>query len=331
MCATETCSYQELIARYFVLASIINSYGLYLKYLGQNGLNQNAFLSRQVGEAGLGPQLFRSPRPGIIVMEAVLGGKFEDNFGPDGLSGDDARTLGELLRDLHRLNTRSVEMAARKTRQLLEANMERCGVTEENLEHIWKTRGGYGMLLLWWWGVAFPDWLKKHHPSHFPLLSEEYNLRVMALIKRVLRLKPKTKSLASLCFSHADLWSGNLLRKDKTIVAIDFETATTAPAYVDLGGLLFNWEVHFDGKPDCPDKGRREALASSYLGGSLLGEELDRALFDLEIGFVHRYIFVLLGKHLDVNNDNLEELDLVRKGERMVSELERGSFIGEYN
>ena len=221
-------------------------------------------------------------------MEAVLGGKFEDNFGPDGLGGDDARTLGQLLRDLHRLDTRSVEMAAQKTRQLVEANMERCGVREENLEHIWKTRGGYGMLLLWWWGVAFPDWLKKHHPSHFPLLREEYNLRVMALIKRVLRLKPKTKSLASLCFSHADLWSGNLLRKSKAIVAIDFETATTAPAFVDLGGLLFNWEVHFDGKPEGPErKGRLEALASSYLGEtSLLGEELDRAIFDLEIGFV---------------------------------------------
>ena len=105
-------------------------------------------------------------------MEAVLGGRFEEDFGPNGLNETDAKAVGELLRDLHRLDTDSVEIAAQKSKELVEANMEKCSVTEEDLEHIWKTRGGYGMLLLWWWGVAFPNWLKKHHPDHFPLREE---------------------------------------------------------------------------------------------------------------------------------------------------------------
>ena len=260
-------------------------------------------------------------------MEAVLGGRFEEDFGPNGLSEVDAKTVGEMLRDLHKLDTPSVEMAAQKTKVLVEENMEKFSVTEADLELIWKTRGGYGMLLLWWWGVAFPNWLKKHHPDHFPIRAE-YNSQVMGLIQSALRLKPKSKRLASICFSHADLWSGNLLRTEcRSVVAIDFEIATTAPAFVDLGGLLFNWATHFDLKPTYPDRGWQETLAASYLGRSVRKEELVETLFDLDIGFNHRYIFVLLCKHLDVKGDSLEELELVGKGEKMVRALESGENV----
>ena len=259
-------------------------------------------------------------------MEAVLGGRFEEDFGPNGLSEMDAKTLGEMLSGLHKLDTSSVEIGAQKTKDLVEANLKKCSVTEEDLEHIWKTRGGYGMLLLWWWGVAFPNWLKKHHPNHFPI-REEYSSRVMSLIRNVLHLKPKTQRMASVCFSHGDLWSGNLLRKGRSVLAIDFEIATTAPAFVDLGGLLFNWESHFELKPNYEDVGRREALASSYLGKCVAKEELEEVLFDLEIGFLHRYIFVLLCKHFDVNGDSLEEIKLVENGEKMVRALEKGEHV----
>ena len=56
-------------------------------------------------------------------------------------------------------------------------------------------------------------------------------------------------------------------------------------------------------------------------------EELEEALFDMEIGFIHRYIFVLLCKHLDVKGDSLEELELVEKGEKMVRDMERGGNV----
>ena len=41
-------------------------------------------------------------------MEAVLGGRFDEDFGPNGLSKTDAKTVGELLRDLHKLDSGSV-------------------------------------------------------------------------------------------------------------------------------------------------------------------------------------------------------------------------------
>ena len=64
-------------------------------------------------------------------------------------------------------------------------------------------------------------------------------------------------------------------------------------------------------------------MVESYLGGSVLKEEMEEALFDLEIGFIHRYIFVLLCKHLDVKGESLEETELVEKGEKLVKALER--------
>ena len=48
-------------------------------------------------------------------MEAVLGGRFEEDFGPNGLTEMDAKTLGEMLSGLHKLDTGSVEMGAQKT------------------------------------------------------------------------------------------------------------------------------------------------------------------------------------------------------------------------
>ena len=73
-------------------------------------------------------------------------------------------------------------------------------------------------------------------------------------------------------------------------------------------------------------------LASAMMTGYFLRQmeqrkELEETLFDLDIGFIHRYIFVLLCKHLDVKGDSLEELELVEKGEKMVRALESGENV----
>ena len=73
-------------------------------------------------------------------------------------------------------------------------------------------------------------------------------------------------------------------------------------------------------------------LASAMMTGYFLRQmeqrkELEETLFDLDIGFIHRYIFVLLCKHLDVKGDSLEELELVGKGEKMVRALESGENV----
>ena len=78
----------------------------------------------------------------------IDGDKFERDFGREGLSEQDAEKLGHLVQGLHRLDTGLVGKRADKIKALVEANMEKCGITAKDLEGIWNSRGGYGMLLL---------------------------------------------------------------------------------------------------------------------------------------------------------------------------------------
>ena len=118
----------------------------------------------------------------------------------------------------------------------------------------------------------------------------------------------------------------NLLRKGEKILAIDFETANVAPAFVDLGGLLFNWGIHFQQqKPSYLDRRRREVLIESYIGGPIKEDDVESLLFDLEIGFVHRYVYVLL---FNMMHSKEEEIKLVEMAERMLGAMERGGGSG---
>ena len=146
------------------------------------------------------------------------------------------------------------------------------------------------------------------------------------MILRTLHLTPKTEIMAKTGFCHADLWSANLLRKGEKILAIDFETANVAPAFVDLGGLLFNWGIHFQlRKPSYLDRRRREVLIESYIGGPIKEDDVESLLFDLEIGFVHRYVYVLL---FNMMHSKEEEIKLVEMAERMLEAMERGGGSG---
>ena len=76
-------------------------------------------------------------------MEALRGDKFERDFGREGLSEQDAEKLGHLVQGLHRLDTGLVGKRADKIKALVEANVEKCGITAKDLEGIWNSRGGY--------------------------------------------------------------------------------------------------------------------------------------------------------------------------------------------
>ena len=131
--------------------------------------------------------------------------------------------------------------------------------------------------------------------------------------------------MAKTGFCHAGLWSSNLLRKGEKILAIDFETANVAPAFVDLGSLLFNWGIHFQQqKPSYLDRRRREVLIESYIGGPIKEDDVESLLFDLEIGFVHRYVYVLL---FNMMHSKEEEIKLVEMAERMLEAMERGEVL----
>ena len=84
---------------------------------------------------------------------------------------------------------------------------------------------------------------------------------------------------------------------------------------------MFNWKFHFHKKPKYWEKKNRQVLVTSYLGESTTDEFIEEALFDLEIGFLHRFVYVLLFKLMHTKNN---EIELVEMGEMMVAALERG-------
>ena len=68
----------------------------------------------------------------------------------------------------------------------------------------------------------------------------------------------------------------------------------------------------------------RTDLAEAYLGSSgETGEVTEELLFDLELGFLHRFVYELIWKHIV---DLQPEEDLVGKAELMLKALQRGGL-----
>ena len=260
-----------------------------------------------------------------MIMEAACDGGFDQDFGGSGLATEEVKAIGSLLGRLHLLDTRVVESAANAARELVERNFEQCGVSRVELDQLWRERGGFAMLTLWWWTVAFPKYLALRNSSLLSM-APEYNKRVRSLLIDTLSLSPKSKALGKIGFTHSDLFSGNILKRGKEILAIDFEASTTGPRFLDLGGFLFLWRGHFEGMEEYQDmtgnRKFRTELAKAYFGTLGETEEMtEEVLFDLEIGFLHRFVYELIWKH--IVDLQLEE-ELVGKAELMLKALQAG-------
>merc|ERR1719500_971429 len=260
-----------------------------------------------------------------MIMEAACDGGFNQDFGESGLATEEVQAIGSLLGGLHLLDTRVVESAAKAARELVERSFEQCGVSRVELELLWRERGGFAMLTLWWWTVAFPKYLGLRNSSLLSM-APEYNTRVRNLLIDTLSLSPQSKALGKIGFTHSDLFSGNLLKRGKEILAIDFEASTTGPRFLDLGGLLFLWKGHFEGmevyQDNAGNRKFRTELAKAYLGKLGETEEAtEEVLFDMEIGFLHRFVYELIWKH--IVDLQLEE-ELVGRAELMLKALQAG-------
>jgi len=276
-------------------------------------------VGRQVGEAGPGPIVLPRPAPGVIVIEAVHDGSFEEDFGDSGLSAIQVESLARLVAGLHILDTKAVDVAAVNARTLVEENMQECSVTIEDVEEVWQARGGYGMLLLWWWGKAFPQWCLKQDPVN--KIESNYKARVADLIMGAFRLRPLSRSLGKMGFCHCDLWCNNLLKKGNDIIAIDFETASTGPALIDLSSALFAFRNE---KLMYMDKTKRQSLANTFIKeAGMEADSMEKMLFDLEIGFLHRTIWVMLCCHFDLKMPK-RNARIVRIAELMLKTLQQG-------
>merc|ERR1712192_54584 len=163
-----------------------------------------------------------------------------------------------------------------------------------------------------------PEWKAKKDLAYNMELA--CKARVANLILATLKLRPLTKSLGEVGFLHTDLWSNNLLKKGNAIIAIDFETATTGPAFVDLSSPFFTFSVD---KLKYIDKETRERLLGAFANEVGKKEKMEDMLFDLEIGFLHRMLWIILFVHMYSKTPKQNER-LVTIGELMLKALEQG-------
>ena len=291
--------------------------------------NNYNFLTRQVGEAGLGPTILyleqdkSSPYWGLMVMEELPDGGFSDEFTSSNVTKEDMAALGFLLGKLHTLPTTEAGKAADLAKTLLmEQGMEQ-GVVEE----LQQSAGGYLIFLIYWWKTLFPLWMAKNSPTNHPL-PMAYVDRFLNIILKVGRVKPRTEVMSRLGFSHADAWHGNLMRKGERIVAIDCETASIGPAFLDFGGILWNGLSVNGGQPHLDRCLREELVLSFYRTIGEKCEKMEDVLYDLELGSIYRQLWVILCIQFGLVSKPLDTVEKIgglfmEKTELMVSGMER--------
>ena len=263
---------------------------------------------KQLAKENLGPKVLyvepdrTSSYWGLMVMEELPEGGFSGEFCQQDMTEEFTKMLGELLGCLHRLPVNEVTKSAMLVKNLVKENLNDDLICTEKLYDI---HGGHGLFLIYWWMNFFPQWVKQNRPENYPL-PKEYCERFLKMILKVLRIVPRTKVLSKIGFSHSDLYFGNLMRKDGRIVAIDCETAILGPALLDFGAILWNPNVTRAKQPHI-ERSSRETLARSFY--ETLEEEFEKpedVLYDLELGFLMRYLWIMLCEQFFIVSNPVE-------------------------
>ena len=290
--------------------------------VGRDGYN---IIHRQLGEAGLGPEMFcvveekADKNWGLMIMEELPDGGFEEDFTSSNVTHDDMRAMGYLFGKIHLLPTNEFSKASDLAKKVV---LEEGIVDKEVVEELYQTRGGYIIFLILWWKKYFPAWMAKNSPQNHPLPAA-YVERFLNIILKVGRIKPLTQVFGRLGFSHTDAWYGNLMRKGEKIVAIDCETASIGPAFLDLGGIVSTASLpHID-------RDLREALILSFY--EAIEEEcfdMEAALYDLELASIHRHLWGVLCVQFGLVSAPLTDVERIgglffEKGEAMVNGMEQ--------
>jgi len=289
-------------------------------------------IARQIGDAGLGPHVYYvetnmlSPYWGLMVMEEIPGGDFSQDFNSNNLKEADLEAVGILLGQLHQQPTEQVEQHAQLARELV---MKHCSVEKYQIqvEDLYQERGGYILYMIYWWMSAFPTEMSLNSTANYPL-PQTYTSRLLACILRLARIKPLTRTLARHGFSHGDLWSCNMMKKGTQILAIDFDSSTVGPAFLDFGAVFFNWQTMRGIRPHMAQCMRETIAMSFYETVGVECEEMDSILYDIELAIIHRYIWFLFLFHFSLVSEPLETLEevgglMIEKMEVMVRAMEK--------
>jgi len=249
-----------------VFANISSDEGVVVRVVGNGTASHCAdagacdAAARAAGAAGCAPRVhWAGPLPGggrATVTARVLGDHLRAEFLRDAPA--DARRLGMLVRCLHR--SLPFPRSGGAGGRLVAA-----GILEAGEGAAAGALGGFAARIL----GDYDDRRDR---------GRDTEAAFVALFGRVLRSRIGRSPLSGAAVpSHTDLHPGNLMRASpEGLVAIDFESAGTAPPSVDLAYSLLWPATH-------PPRATREALVSAYLGGAPATED---ALWDLELGVV---------------------------------------------
>ena len=259
----------------------------------------------------------------MMVMEELTQGGYPEEFNSENVDNTDMVAMGQLLAKIHKLPTTTSSKAAMLARQLvLEQGMDE-GVVEE----LYHSRGGYILFLIYWWNTAFPDWMSRHSPTNYPL-PQLFRDRFLHLVMRIGRLQARTVVLARHGFCHNDTWHSNLLWRSGQLVAIDCETASTGPAFLDCGGIVWNGECADGYRAHLRRDLREDLVVSFYQTVGETCEDIEDALYDLELAYLHRQLWAILADFCELVGKPFATVEQIgglfmEKTEMMVAGMER--------
>ena len=234
----------------------------------------------------------------------------------DELAEQESRIIISPYLTISRLPTHVVSHAAELARKLVQGQ----GFFQQDvIEELYQSRGGFSLFWLHWWTRWFPDWMAENTPDNHHL-PQSYHNRLINLLLRLSKIKPRNKIMARLGFSHCDAHFHNLMRKGTEVVAIDFERASIGPAFLDLGIIIWNSKAD-NGLQHHLERSLREDLVHSFFEAvEEKVENMEDILFDLELASLHQRMLcmmymqrVLVRKPMAV---------LVRTGELLMGKTE---------
>ena len=251
----------------------------------------------------------------------------------DGIGPKDMFGYGVLLAGLHDLPQSLAEASSRVIKRLVIDHENIYRLSEGELDNTF----GYHWFLLYFWLEVWADWLAQERPG--VSLPVGYSRRFTAALMAGAKVQPHSSLMGRWVFSHCEIHSGTIMKKGKKMIALDFELANIAPAFIDFGGILCqfsNMNGMGEGHRKYHGKDLRKKLAYGYLGLSEIehlghsssgitccrsrakvghGDEEDgkikRMLFDMEIGYYYRCLWNMLLIHFFISSHDPEDIDKI--------------------
>ena len=111
-------------------------------------------------------------------------------------------------------------------------------------------------------------------------------------------------------------------------MAIDCETASTGPAFLNFGGIVWNGECADGYRAHLRRDLREDLVRAFYETMGETCEDMEDALYDLELAYLHRQLWAILADFFELVGKPLATVEKIgglfmEKTEMMVAGMER--------